>query len=417
MITVAEASARILECIERMPFETVALANAAGRVLAGGIAAPITSPPWDNSSMDGYAVRSADLIPGIVNGPVRLRVVAAIAAGKFAPRPLCGGEAMRIMTGAPIPEGADTVIRKEDTDEGTDTVSVGNLRDLGRNVRAAGEDFRAGDALLAAGQMLRAPQLGVLASAGVRSVEVVRAPRVAIISSGDELVELDDFTPKLAATKIVSSNSLTLAALVREAGGEPVYLGIARDDPENLRELLEQGRGCDLIVTSAGLSVGDHDHVRGVFEALGGKLGFWRVRMRPGAPLAFGTLGRIPWIGLSGNPVSAIVTFEVFVRPAIRKMLGLSRLFRQTIPVRVEEPITLNASLMHFLRAFVVRADDGSYAANLAGAQSSAVLTSLARANALLILPGDKSTIEAGETHRAMPLGDDLDLSDELRLT
>lgn len=366
--------------------------------------------------MDGYAVRSADLIPGIVDGPVRLRVVATIAAGQFAPRPLRAGEAMRIMTGAPVPEDADTVIRKEDTDEGTETVSVENLRDLGRNVRRAGEDFRAGDSLFAAGQMLGAPQIGVLASAGVRAADVVRSPRVAIISSGDELVELDDFTPELAATKIVSTNSLTLATLVREAGGDPVYLGIARDTPENLRALLEKGRGCDLIVTSAGLSVGDHDHVRGVFESLGGKLEFWRVQMRPGAPLAFGTLDGVPWIGLSGNPVSAIVTFEVFVRPAIRRMLGLARLFRQTIPVLVQEPITLNASLMHFLRAIVVRADDGSYTAKLAGAQSSAVLTSLARANALLILPGDKSTIEAGETHWAMPLGDDLTLSDELTL-
>lgn len=362
--------------------------------------------------MDGYAVRRDDLSAGVT-----LRVVDTIAAGAFPSRPIERGEAMRVMTGAPVPQGADTVIRHEDTDDGRDVVTVRHLRDAGRNIRKAGEDFRARDVLFKPGEVLGIPHVGVLASAGIKAVSVHRRPRVAIISSGDELVELDHFEPHLAGSRIVSSNSITLAASIRDAGGEPIDLGIARDDPASIREKIGSARGADLIITSAGISVGDHDHVRNVVTDLGGSIDFWRVRMRPGAPLAFGMIGGIPWIGLSGNPVSAIVTFELFVRPVIRRMLGMGDLFRATIPVRTAQPITLTASLMHFLRVVIALAPDGEYAAELAGSQSSAVLTALARANGLLILPGDRLDIAAGEPHRALPLGTGFESSARLQLT
>ncbi|MDQ3243539.1 MAG: molybdopterin molybdotransferase MoeA, partial [Gemmatimonadota bacterium] len=227
---------------------------------------------------------------------------------------------------------------------------------------------------------------------------------------------LSDFTSDLASHRIISSNSLTLATLVREAGGEPLYLGIARDDPVSLRTLLEKARGCDLVITSAGISVGDHDHVRAAVAGLGGELIFWRVRMRPGAPLAFGTIHGVPWLGMSGNPVSAIVTFEVFARPIIRRMLGFRSIFRRTIRVTVSEEIRLAARLTHFLRAIVTFGADGLHAARLAGSQSSSVLTAMARANALLILPPEPTLVSRGDICRALPLRDDFGLADELTL-
>lgn len=400
MISVAEASARILEGIRRLPAVSVATEDSVGKVLAEAVIAAITSPPWDNSSMDGYAVRSTDI------GQKGLRVVETIAAGKFPSRPLGNGEAMRIMTGAPVPENADSVIRKEDTDEGPEVVTIRDARDAGKNIRKAGEDFREGDILFDVGQQIGIPHLGVLASAGVKHVSVYRSPRVAIISSGDELVELDDFTPELAGSKIVSANSITLAALVREAGGDAVNIGIASDSLESMKRKLDETAGFDLIITSAGISVGDHDHVRDAITALGGTIDFWKVRMRPGAPLAFGSLNGVPWIGISGNPVSAMVTFEVFVRPAIRKMRGLRNLFRKTIAVTLGEPVKLAASLMHFLRV-VITTEGSSTVAHMAGSQSSAVLTAMARANALLVVPGDRLSLETGDELIAIPLGEE----------
>jgi molybdopterin molybdotransferase len=416
MIEVGEASATILNAIRPLGAERVALEDAAGLVLSDRILAATTSPPWDNSSMDGYAVRSADVVlrTGGVEDIPKLKVVATIAAGGFAPRPLEAGEAMRIMTGAPVPIGADSVIRIEDTDRGGDRVAILALRDLRKNIRRAGEDFVEGTTLFEPGIELRAAHLGVLASAGARSVEVHRRPRVAVISSGDELVELRDYSPGVAGLKIVSSNSWTLPQLIRDAGGEPVDFGIASDDPGSLRQKVEQTEGCDLIITSAGISVGDLDNVRAVFTDLGGELAFWKVKMRPGAPMAFGTLRGTPWLGFSGNPVSAMVSFEVFGRPAIRKMLGHTRLHRALISVRLAEQVEIAAPLTHFLRASVTRADNGQFVARLAGSQSSAVLTAMARANALLVVPADCRSNPAGAMLNALPLSDDLWMSERL---
>jgi len=359
--------------------------------------------------MDGYAVRSADITPVMTGQKVKLRVIGTIAAGDFAKRPIKRGEAMRIMTGAPVPDGADSVIRKEDTDEGTEKVEVRDARDVWKNIRPAGEDYQRGDVLAKRGFPLKPALLGVLASTGVKEVKAFKRPRVAIVSSGDELVEIDDFDQVEKGRRIVSTNSYTLEALTRVAGGIPVDLGIAADTKASLRRKLEAAEGSDLILTSAGVSVGDVDHTRAVFEELGGELKFWKVKMRPGAPLAFGVLKGSPWIGVSGNPVSAMVSFEVFVRPVLRKMQGYAALFRRTVTVTLEEEIKIAAKLTHFLRAIVTRAPDGSFSARLTGIQSSAALTSMAKANALLIVPETSARVAKGSKLNALMLDQTLD--------
>jgi len=411
MLSVPEASARILEHIEPLSTERLPLLDSLGRVLAESVRAPMTLPAWDNSAMDGYAVRASDIDAASQERPVRLRVLETVAAGAFPTHRVSDGEAIRIMTGAPLPEGADTVVRVEDTDAGTNDVLVRDARDARRNIRPRGEDFHEGDPVVDAGTVLGAAQIGVLASVGRTTVDVYRRPRVAILGSGDELVDLDRFHEVLAGRKIVSSNGYTLHALVRDAGGEPVNLGIARDDPVSLRDHLARSDGCDLLITSAGVSVGEFDYTREVVSALGAELKFWRVRMRPGAPLGFGILGGMPWIGLPGNPVSAMVTFELFVRPVVRRMLGHTRLFRRPVAVILEEPVHIGARLTHFLRCVVTTRDDGVVTARLTGPQGSGILTSMSRANALLVVPEDRPRVEAGERLNALPLGGEAALS------
>jgi len=416
MLTVPEASARILEHIAPLAIERVPLLDALGMVLAEPVRAPMTLPAWDNSAMDGYAVRGADIDAASADHPVSLRVLETVAAGRFATQPVGDGEAIRIMTGAPIPDGADTVVRVEDTDGGTVRVLVRNARDARRNVRPRGEDFCEGDSLLDRGAPLGAAQLGVLASIGRSTVDVHRRPRVAIMGSGDELVDVDGFHEVLAGRKIVSTNGYTLQALVRDAGGEPVNLGVAADDPASLKNHLQRAGGCDLVLTSAGVSVGEFDYTREVVQSLGAEMKFWRVRMRPGAPLGFGLLGSAPWIGLPGNPVSAMVTFELFVRPVLRRMLGHTRLFRRPVPVVLEERVTIGARLTHFLRAIVSTGNGGLVTARLTGPQGSGILTSMSRANALLVVPEDRPVVEAGETLHALPLGDAASLTIQFSL-
>ena len=411
MLTVPQASARILADVRPLAVERVPLLDALGRVLATDIISPITLPPWTNSAMDGYAVMAVDL-DGVAPGqPVQLPVIETVVAGAFASRPLRRGEAFRIMTGAPLPEGADTVVRVEDTNASTTRVEIRDARDARRNIRPRGEDLHEGDVVLSRGAVLGAAQIGVLASVGAGAVEVFRRPRVAIIGSGDELVDLDRFHEALAGRKIVSSNSYTLQALVRATGGEPINLGVAADTPDALRVLLERTGGCDLIITSAGVSVGELDYTRVALEQLGADMRFWKVRMRPGAPLGFGLLRGIPWLGLPGNPVSAMVTFELFARPAIRRMLGHERLFRRPVDVTLEEPVAIGARLMHFLRAIVTPSEDGRSYARLTGPQGSGILTSMAQANALLVVPEDRPRCEAGEILHALPIVEDAELA------
>jgi molybdopterin molybdotransferase len=404
-VTPAEAARIILAHIK--PLETIRrpLREALDTVLAEDVTSPLDLPPWDNSAMDGYAVRSAD-----VTKPVELDVIETVPAGHFPRKPVGPGQATRIFTGAPLPDGSDGVIRQEDTETlDNDRVAIRDTRDAGKNVRRRGEDIRKGAVALAAGTVLGPAQLGVLASLAHELPVVYRAPRVAFLGSGDEIVDLDRKADILAGRKIASSNSYTLGGMIRRAGGEPVDLGIARDTKESLREHLEAAResNADLIVTTAGVSVGEHDLVRDAVQDLGGEVKLWRVQMRPGAPLGFGSLFGKPWIGLPGNPVSTMVTFELFARPAIRRLAGHALPFRRTVPVVLQEAVTLGPRLRHYLRVIVQAGDAGAaLTARLTGPQGSGILTSMARANALLIVPEDMPAAPLGAALQAIVLDD-----------
>ena len=408
MLTPTEAARLILEHVTTLEAVRQPLREALDLVLAEDVASPIDLPPWDNSAMDGYATRAGDVAGASRDQKIVLAVVESVAAGQFPARPIAPGQATRIFTGAPLPAGADTVVRQEDTEDAApDHVTVVAGRDAGKNVRHRGEDIRKGEIVLPAGTPLGPAQLGVLASIAHGAPLVHRTPRVAFMGSGDEIVDLDRSAEILAGKKIATSNSYTLHALIRRSGGIPVDLGLARDTKDSLRQHLMGARDADLLVTSAGVSVGEHDFVREVLADLGCDMKLWRIRMRPGAPLGFGLLDRTPWIGLPGNPVSTMVTFELFVRPAIRRLLGHRLPFRRTVPVCVGEPITLGPKLRHFLRA-VVRPEGagGGLVARLTGPQGSGILTSMARANALLIVPEDRAEVSAGETLTALLLDD-----------
>lgn len=398
-----EAAAAMLEAAARQPALRVPLDDALGSILAEPVVSPIDIPFWTNSAMDGYAARAADVRGASEASPKRLTVVEAIAAGAFPTRGIGPGQCARIFTGAPLPEGADSVIRQEDTDGGSQVVAIFRDRDAGVNWRRAGEDITRGTTALPSGIELGPAELGVLASMAVSHPLVFRRPRVAILASGDEIVDLVRPEEILAGRKVASSNTHTLRALVRLAGGEPMDLGIASDTPESLRAHLEPASAADLLVTTAGISVGEHDHLRTSIESLGGELRFWRLRLRPGAPVGFGLLRGVPWIGLPGNPVSTMVTFELFVRPVIRKMMGHALPFRAGLEVRVAEEIRLGPPLQHFLRAVVEPGRDG-LTARLAGPQGSGILTSMVRANALLVVPEGQHQTPAGATLTAIPL-------------
>ncbi len=406
--SVQEASERILAAVAPLGTERVALRAALGRVLAEDVVSPIEHPPWDNSSMDGYAVRAADVSSASDDAPVVLPVAETIRAGQRPQKPLAPGTAVRIMTGAPVPDGADSVIRVEDTDGGETRVAIRDTRDALRNVRPRGEDLRVGQIAIAGATTLGPAHLGVLASVGCATVTVHRAPRVAVLTSGDELVDVDQFDAVRRGDRIVSSNSYTLTAAARAAGADVIDLGIAPDEPAGYAERIAGAAECDLLITSGGVSVGAFDFTKDVLRDLGAELHLWRVRMRPGAPLGFGMLHGMPWLGLPGNPVSSMVTFELFARPLIRKLRGETRLFRRAIDVRLDEDITIAAPLTHFMRAVVEWRSDGAWA-RTTGPQGSGLLTSMAHANALVVIPHDRPVTAAGETARAILLDQALD--------
>jgi molybdopterin molybdotransferase len=404
-LSAGDAARKILTDVRRQPALRIPLDDALGGVLAEAVVSPIDIPAWTNSAMDGYAARGQDVRGASDTRPVRLRVVEHIPAGRFPTRSLGPGECARIFTGAPLPDASDSVIRQEDTDGGADLVTILKDRDVGVNIRRAGEDIRKGSTVLEQGTELGPAQLGVLASLAVAHPLVYRRPRVAILGSGDEIVDVDQPEEILSGRKIASSNTHTLVALVRQAGGEPINLGIAADTPESLREHLSRAQDCDLLVTTAGISVGEHDYVRSVLEELGTELRFWKLRMRPGAPVGFGILSGMPWIGLPGNPVSTMVTFELFVRPAIRKMMGHVLPFRRTVPVRLAEPISLKPRLQHFLRGIASQGREG-LEARLTGPQGSGILTSMTLANALLVVPEGQLETPVGAMVPALILND-----------
>ena len=401
----AEAAGRILTDVRRQPALRMPLDDALDGVLAEDVVSPLDIPAWTNSAMDGYAARGEDVRGAAEASPVRLQVVEHLPAGRFSTRRIGPGECAGIFTGAALPEGADSVIRQEDTDQGAETVTILKDRDVGVNTRRVGEDIRKGSTVLTAGTELGPAQLGVLASLAVAHPLVYRRPRVAILGSGDEIVDVEQQEEILSGRKIASSNTHTLVALVRQSGGEPVNLGIAADTPDSLREHLARAMDCDLLVTTAGISVGEHDYVRSVLDELGAKQRFWKLRMRPGAPVGFGLLGEVPWIGLPGNPVSTMVTYELFVHPAVRRMMGHEHVFRRSVPVRVAEPISLKPKLQHFLRGIVTEGPT-CREARLTGPQGSGILTSMVRANALLVIPEGQHETPVGATVQAIVLND-----------
>ncbi|MDB4900602.1 MAG: MoeA domain protein domain [Gemmatimonadetes bacterium] len=398
----------MLAGVEALGTESVPLRDALGRVLARDVSSDVALPPWDNASMDGFAVRADDVRGARAGAPVTLRVTETVAAGQRATRAVAKGEAVRIMTGAAVPAGADSVVRIEDTDGGAAIVAIRDDRDAQRNIRQRGEDVRAGSVVVRTGTVLGPSLVGVLSSVGCAEPTVYRRPRVAILATGDELVPLEEFARVRAGERIVSSNSYSLEAAVRAAGGEPVSIGIAPDDPHRLADALRRAKGCDMIVTSGGVSVGDFDFTRTVIGTLGGSLSLWRVRMRPGAPLVYGRLFDVPWLGLPGNPVSALVTFELFGRPLLRTLAGHRRPHRRAIEVVLDEPITLGAPLTHYMRVVLTDAPAGPPRARLTGAQSSGMLTSMGAADALLVVPPDPLDVPVGTVLRAIPLDGDL---------
>ena len=406
---VPEALERILAACATTPTESVSLAESAQRVIAGSVRATIAHPPWTNSAMDGFAVRAADVQGASGDRPVRLRVIENVPAGGFPTRTVEPGSATRVMTGAPIPEGADGVIRLEHTSawqSGGEPDEIDVLRDddAGRNVRRRGEDYEVGDALLAAGELLTPARIGLLASIGVSNVQVRARPRVATLSTGDELAGPDAFAEVHAGRRIADSNSPALAAAIEAAGGSALPLGIARDDLDDIAARLEQARDADVLLTTAGASVGDHDLVKDALERAGFTLDFWRVRMRPGSPVSFGRLGRTLVFGLPGNPVSALVTFHVLVAPAIRALLGRRDVHSPVQRVVLPDAVPTKAGLAHFLRVGLETTNGGLPRARLTGPQGSGILTSVSRADALLVIPEDLNGLPAGVEADALPL-------------
>ncbi len=401
-LTVEEAQRRVLALTPVLDSETLTVAQALGRVLVEPVVSSRRIPPADCSAMDGYAVRVADLLGAVPARPVDLAVKYEVAAGGQAVRTLEAGEAARIFTGAPVPPGADAVVRQEDVAVEGDRVRIGLAPPLRDNIRQAGEDLEVGDRVLEAGAVVRPSEIGLLASLGRSVVAVHRRPRVAILSGGDELVEPDR---DVAGGRIVSSNSYTLAAQCHQVGADPLYLGIARDRRESVEAHFRAGLAADCIVSSAGVSVGDHDHVRPVLEKLGCQLDFWGVLMKPGFPIAFGRFGSAlgatgmpgPLVfGLPGNPVSASVTFDQFVRPALLKMMGHTACFRPTVRARLGEKLTKKPGRLHFVRVTLERIGDEFVAAST-GSQSSGVMRSMSLAHGLLIFPLEASELSEGD--------------------
>ncbi len=397
--SVAGAQARLLEGVGALPPETVGLDEALGRILAEAVASQSDMPGFDNSAMDGYAVRAHEIAAATASAPVRLPVIGESRAGSV-PGALEPGTAMRIMTGAPMPDGADTVVRQEDTSREGATVLIEVATGAGTSVRRRGADMHAGTTVLRPGQWLRSIDIAVAAALGRARLLVGARPRVALIATGDELVPAGTAA---GPAQLVDSNSPMLAAAVREAGGVPTFLGIARDTKESLRALLETAASSDLIVSSAGVSVGDHDWVREVLTEIG-EVSTWRVAMRPGKPVLTGRIRDAIFIGLPGNPVSSSVTFELFARPVIRRMQGAQELHRRRIRVRLSEDMSKPEALETFARAVLSESSDGIPSALSSGDQGSSMLQSLTRADCLVVLPVGLDVVPAGTVVEAIPL-------------
>lgn len=389
MPTFEEARRTILSSVSPLGVERVAILESSGRVIAEDVVAPWEMPFWDNSAMDGYAVRSADC--GAV--PATLRVTGYIPAGGDVTGAVEEGCAIRIMTGAPIPPGCDAVVPVEETDGGTDTVTVTAPVSPRQHIRFQGEDIAAGVTVIPAGTLIRPPEISLLASFGKAIVPVHRRARVAILSTGDELIELGE--PPVPG-RIINSNALSLAAAVAECGGEPVILGIARDDRESHREKMREGLTADAFITSAGVSAGDRDLVRDVLAELGVRQLFWKVGIKPGGPTAFALFGEKPVFSLPGNPVSTMITFEEFVRPALMRMMGHRRVIKPYLKAVLTEEVRKKPGKVNFLRVRLTL-ENGRYLATSSGDQNTGILKTMLMADAIAVLPADRGTFVPGE--------------------
>ncbi len=409
MITVEEALKTILEGIQPLGCEKISIASALGCVLGEDIISGRTIPPLANSAMDGYAVMAADTAFASRENPIVLNVLEDVPAGKVATQPIRKGQAIRIMTGAPLPAGADAVIRVEDTEAEENRVKVLAAAVSGLDIREAGEDVKTGEVVIRQGSILRAAEIGMLAALGRSYVSVHQRPVVAVVSTGDELVEVDE-TPGPGG--IVNSNGYSIAAMVLEAGGIPMQVGIARDNREDLLAKFRTAARADIVVSSGGVSVGDYDLVKDIMAEIGSRIQFWRVAMRPGRPLAFGRLEGKPLFGLPGNPVSSMVSFEQFIRPSILKMRGYGNLFRRAIRAEMIEGFTKKKGLKYFLRARVEHRD-GRYLAATTGEQGSGILKSMVLANGLIVLPENLAEVRPGDEVAVQLLDESFDLTPE----
>jgi molybdopterin molybdotransferase len=393
MITVDEALDKILSHIQPLGLEKVSLLESLGRVIREDVFAKRNIPPLDNSAMDGYALRSEDVQKASQNHPIRLEVIEDLPAGFISTKEIEKGKAIRIMTGAPIPKEADTVIPVEETKKEDGFVLIFKAAALAENIRRSGEDVKKGDRVISKGDTIRPAEVGMLASVGCSFVSVYQRPLVAILCTGDELVDVDG---DLNEVKIISSNSYTLAAQVKDCGAIPLQLGIAKDRKEEIEERLRQGIRADVLISSAGISVGDYDFVKDVMKNLGMEMVFWKVAMRPGQPFAFGTIGEKPVFGLPGNPVSSMISFEQFVRPSLLKMMGRRQLFRPVIQAILKEEIKKIPGRRYFIRGSVSFKKD-QYFVTTTGEQGSGILRSMVRANGLIVIPEDQEMVRAGE--------------------
>lgn len=386
-VSVQEALDRILARVPLMEVEQVPLTACLGRVLAEEIRSRREHPPWDNSAMDGFAVRWEDVARATPAQPVHLRIVGEVRAGMLPDRPVGPGEAIQIMTGAPIPEGADTVVRVEDAEIQGEEVSILKVEGPGAHIRKRGEDLTVGALVIPAGTRCRPAEIGMLAGTGQVWVRVRQRPRVAVLATGDEIVDPGE---PLGPHQILNTNGYALVAQVAQAGGMPVQIPMARDEASDVRERIRQALEADLVVVAGGISMGRYDFVRSVLEEWGCEMVFWRVRIRPGHPTAFGVLHRNGrprlLFGLPGNPVSSMVTFYQFVWPAIRKALGMREVTLPRVEALLESPVKVKPGRTHYLRG-ILRWEEGMYRIRLTGDQGSGILRSMVEANAFIVIP------------------------------
>ena len=404
MISVDEALERILEGIEPLGLERIPVTEALGRVLGEDVCSSLLIPPKDNSAMDGYALRSEDTRGAGSGSPRVLKVIGDLPAGSTFTGCVERGQAVRIMTGAPIPSGADAVVMKEYTEAQGDEVRVFKEVKEGENIRRAGEDVRPGEVVIKRGTAISPSEMGMIASLGLPFVTVYQRPRVSILSTGSELVEPGE---EGGEGKIYNSNGYSLYGQVLSTGAIPSYIGIAGDERDSLREKLSLAlKAGDVVVTSGGVSVGDYDFVKDALKELEGEMMFWKVAIKPGKPLAFGRVGGKPLFGLPGNPVSSMVIFEEFVRPALLKMMGRERIYRRVMEAILAEDVKKSPGRRHFIQATIEERDGTLYARPLK-ARGSGILSSLVKADGLLVIDEDVTHMEAGSRVRVQLIKDD----------